>query len=236
MTKMKLVISEAIRKKYSALRIGVVVADEVNNLQYADGLEKYVEQTFKTFAQMHRDDFESAKNIMLWRDIYRSFGVNPKKKKPTAESLLLRVIDNHIPHISPAVDAYLVAETLSMLPIGGYDLNKIHGDIKLDFAVGGEDFLGVGLDGKVEQINHGEVIYHDDAIVLTRRWNYRDAEATKIDERTTRLALFVEAPVVEISDGEVQNTLEEIANNLQKFCGACAQTQFLDAKHNEIAL
>ena len=235
---MKLIISDEIRAKYPDLRIGVVVAHDVDNTTYQEGLEEYVEQLFKRFGRKYESphDLEDIPNIMAWRDIYRSFGINPKKKKPTAEALLARAIrSGYVPHISPAVDAYLCAETAHCLPIGGYDLTRITGDITLKFANGGEEFMGVGAES-VEFTNEGEVIYADDARVLTRCWNYRDCDFSKIDTDTTTLALFSEAALAVITDEAVKETIEQISENLQKYCGAQCTTLFLSAQQNELEI
>lgn len=233
---MKLIINEEIRAKYPDLRIGIIVAKNVNNRSYEDGLEEFVKQTFTKFANKFDNphDLDDNKNITAWRDIYRSFGINPKKKKPTAESLLARAIrSNYVPHISPAVDAYLCAETLHYLPIGGYDLTHIDGDIELRYAKEGEEFFGVGAE-KTEYTNADEVVYSDNSRVLTRCWNYRDCDFSKIDENTSTVALFVEAPLDIIGDDEAKNTIEQIAINLQKYCNAEYKTLFLDKEQNEI--
>jgi DNA/RNA-binding domain of Phe-tRNA-synthetase-like protein len=235
---MKLVVADSIRAKYPDLRIGVAVAKNVNNSTYKDGLEDNVKSAFSQFSNKFEDakDIESQKNIVAWREIYRSFGINPKKKKPTAESLLARVLrSNYTPHISPAVDAYLCAETAHCLPIGGYDLECISGDIVLRFSSGNEDFFGVGAES-AEVTNEGEVVYADDERILTRCWNYRDNDHSKIDDGTNMLALFSEAPLAEITDDEVKETVEQISANLQRYCGAECSVLFLSANENEIAI
>lgn len=235
---MKLIISDAIREKYPDLRIALVVAKNVNNTEYLNGIEEFVKDSFMKFTRQYDNpkDLESHKNIIAWREIYRSFGINPKKRKPTAESLLARVIrSNYVPHISPAVDAYLCAEIAYCLPVGGYDLERISGDIVLRFSNGNEEFLGVGSEVS-EVTNEGEVIYADDSRILTRCWNYKDCDYSKIDTGTTKLALFSEAPYSDISDEEAKETVEQISDNLQKFCGAQCTNMFLTSKDNEITI
>lgn len=235
-TVMKLIVNNEIRAKYPDLRIGIVVAQNVNNHSYKNDLEDFVTQTFSKFASRYEDphDLDDIKNIVAWRDIYRSFGINPKKKKPTAESLLARAIrSNYIPHISPAVDAYLCAETQHFLPIGGYDLTRINETIELRFACDNEDFFGVGAE-ETEFTKAGEVVYSDKSRVLTRCWNYRDCDYSKIDENTTSLALFSEAPLACISDEEVKETVEQMACNLKTFCDAECKILMLTKELNEI--
>ena len=144
---MNLIISETVRTKFPDLRIGIVVARNLNNANYPEALASAVKLAFPSFADKHEsvEVFEEEKNIKIWRDVYRSLGVNPKKKVPTAEALLSRVIKSRfVPRISPAVDSYLMAETLHALPIGGYDLEKVDGDIVLRLSNNQEKFIGIG--------------------------------------------------------------------------------------------
>ena len=235
---MKLVISDEIRAKFPDLRVGIVIAEHIINSEYKDGLKDYSRKIFREFAQKFTSEKElsEVKNIVAWQNIYRSFGVNPKKKCPTAEALLSRVIKTgFVPCINPAVDSYLIAETLHNLPIGGYDLNKIDGDITLRFSPGGESFLGIGSQD-AENTAPGEVVYSDDSRILTRRWNYRDCDYSRIDTATTFLALFVEGPVSEIQDVEIRETVSEISSNLGKYCNAKTKELFLDKAVNEIEI
>jgi len=235
---MKLVISDEIRAKFPDVRVGIVIAENVINSEYKDGLKDYSSKIFKEFAQKFTSEkgLSEVKNIVAWQNIYRSFGVNPKKKCPTAEALLSRVIKTgFVPCINPAVDSYLIAETLHNLPIGGYDLNKIDGDITLRFSPGGESFLGIGSHD-AENTAPGEVVYSDDSRILTRRWNYRDCDYARIDTATTSLALFVEGPVSEIQDVEIRKTVSEISSNLRTYCNAITRDLFLDKAVNEIEI
>ena len=235
---MKLLIDEAIRKSYPDLRIGVVIANGIDNYEYKNDIEEFCKSIFIGFSNKFdsHKDLESLKNIIAWRNIYRSFGINPKKKKPTAESLLSRVIkSSFIPHISPAVDVYLCAETLHYLPIGGYDLSRINGNIVLRYAISGEQFLGVGSDEPEETIE-GEVVYADDDRILTRCWNYKDCDYSKISNNTKDIALFIEGAVSDIYDDEIMETASFVARNLSKYCGADCKTVFLTKEMNEMLI
>lgn len=234
---MKLVISDEIRERFPKLRIAIVLVDAIDGQILNDELAMKNKQKLINFATKFEDvkEFVEEKNISVWRDIYRSFGINPKKKKPSAEAFLSRVIkDGFIPNINTVVDTYLSAESIHYLPVGGYDLHKISGDIQLCLAHG-EEFLGMGNDIP-ELTNEGEIIYRDDARVLTRCWNYRDCDYTKIWEETKRFALFIEAPVEEISDTEIIETGKFIADNLEKYCNASCRMIVMKQDENEIEL
>ena len=133
---MKFTVKQEIFDIFPDLKIGVVVGKGLRIGKRSKELEtlirKNVEKLVETVGDKKLSDF---KNISTWRETYRKFGVNPKKYKPTAEAFLKRMLKgNPFPGINSAVDAYLAVELLYMLPIGGYDLGKISGDIVLFWA------------------------------------------------------------------------------------------------------
>ncbi|MFH2059656.1 MAG: phenylalanine--tRNA ligase beta subunit-related protein [Pseudomonadota bacterium] len=234
---MKLIIADEIRKNYPDLRIGVVIAEQVDNKEHSEELLSYTKNKFWDFIDKYitPQQLREHKNIQAWREIYKSFGVKPKKHKPTAEALLTRVLKQFIPKISPAVDCYLISESIHCLPIGGYDIDQIEGDITLRYSKGNEDFIGIGSDKK-DTTDEGEVIYSDSKRVLTRRWNYRDCDNCKIDVDSKRIALFVEGALDVIDDSEIKETIDDISSNLKKFCKAETKTFFLGKDKNDIQI
>lgn len=156
--------------------------------------------------------------IEAWRAAYRVFGTSPKKRRPTLEALVRRVLsDKGLPSVSPVVDAYLVTELQHLVPFGGYDQRGLAGDIVLRRTPGGEPFLGLG-DDEVSETKEGEVVYADDARVLTRHWNYRDADATKITRDSTDAILVCEA-LPWGSTASASASCEHVANQITSLCG-----------------
>lgn len=215
---MSLVISDQIAEKYPDLRIGILIGRKISNKKMDAGLEKAkTEAVEKLRSQWSIDTIASHPFIEAWRDTYRSFGVKPKDYMPTAESLIRRVLkENPLPTISVVVDTYLVNELEHFLPIGGYDMDCISGDILLRFAQGGEEFIPLG--GGSKTTKSGEVVYSDAKRVLTVRWNYLDCDTTKITEKTTNLGLFIEAADSRISDKALSMALDDLVSQLKKFC------------------
>jgi len=71
-------------------------------------------------------------NILAWQEAYRKFGVKPNKHKPTCEALLRRILKGDtLPTINTIVNCYLIAEMEHLLPCGGYDIDRVRGDIEL---------------------------------------------------------------------------------------------------------
>lgn len=207
-------------QRYPELRIGIVVGRDVNNASGNDELEAMKRQAEAAL----REKFSSQTlvnhpYVAAWRETYRSFGVKAKKYNPTCEALVRRILDGErIPRINVVVDTYLLTEAEMLLPCGGYELDKVKGDIELRFSSGSEVFHPLG--GKeVEETNPGEVVYSDDERILTRKWNYRDCEATKITVASRNVALFSEAAYKQIPDTTVATFAKRLTSLLKKFCG-----------------
>jgi DNA/RNA-binding domain of Phe-tRNA-synthetase-like protein len=226
---MKYIITKEIFDKYPDLRIGVVVG---KNLEIANShidLEVIKNDNVGKFrCYMKGKDILNEPNIEAWRETYRSFGVKPKKHQPTTESLLRRIIKgDSLPIINTSVDAYLAVELLYLLPIGGYDLSRIDGDILLRFSQGGDIFHPIGsIDEEITE--NGEVIYTDCSRVLTRRWNYRDSDYSKITTKTNNIILACEATYNTIKTEDVTNTISKIIEYESEFCGGQYESFFLD--------
>jgi len=222
---MKLRVSEEIIDKYPQLRIGYVVASDVYNWGSSEKLAALKKEAAKTVsARFVSHAISEHPHIQAWQAVYQAFGCSPRKHRPTAESLLRRLAAGQaFPEINTLVDAYLIAETEMLLPVGGYDLDHVVGDVVLRVSPGGESFLPLGAD-REQTTQPGEVVYSDAEGVLTRRWNYRDSDRTKITESTTRVALFSEAPVPEIPTSAVEAVIQRIATLIRDLCAGHAET------------
>lgn len=231
---MKLIVHPSMTSKFEFLRIEGLVATGVNNRGVDESLRQKMARASEALSErMDRPKLEAHPHIQAWREAYRAFGFNPKKKRPSAEAYLRRVVDGKHPGwISKVVDTYLLAEIEGLLPVGGYDLDNVAGDISLRTSHGGELFTSIGST-EPEETRPDEVVYADSARVLTRAWNYRDCDHTKIHEGTQRLALFVEAPSAEVSDEALRNMVNAIARGLEEHCGASVQTVRLDPRETD---
>jgi len=231
-------ITDEIFSQYPDLRVGVVVGHGLDIRPGHPLLPEHIERLRRSLSERVGDrPLSEFPNIAAWRETYRSFGVNPRKFTPTAEALLSRLLKNKpFPNINTAVDAYLLVEMETMLPIGGYDLRKLSGDVTLRRSPGGEAFEPLGSGGAVETTTGNEMVYADHLRVLTRNWNYRDAETTKISEETTDIVLACEAALGAIDTVDIEATVKGIVAYESMFCGGRYRTWILDSSHREITI
>lgn len=229
---MQLVIAQELLIKFPDLRIGIITGQGLNNV----GIHEDVEAIKRTAAETLRQNIAietltQHPYIAAWRETYRRFGSKPSDYRPTAEALLRRVLRGEsISSISTIVDVYLAIEMEFYLPIGGYDLDHVEGDITLRFSPGDEPFLPIGA-ATEEKTYTGEVVYADAKKILTRRWNYRDCDAAKITPDSHNIALFCEAPTSDVPTDHLMKCTEHLAEYLHRFCGGTIDVQLIEGRN-----
>jgi len=78
------------------------------------------------------------------RDLYKSFGMEPTRHRPSSEALLRRTLQGKsLYRISNLVDTCNLASLGFLLPIGLYDLDKVVGDVVLRLGRDGEGYPGI---------------------------------------------------------------------------------------------
>ena len=160
--------------------------------------------------------------IASWREAYRAFGVKAKQYPSSIENLLKRVIKGEeLRSINPLVDLYNVVSMRHLVPVGGEDIDALEGDLLLRIA--GEDEPAVYLLGgnEAKAPKPGEVMYADDAGAICRRFNWKEAERSKLTENTKRAVLVVEA-LPPVTEDELRSVLTDLAELAGRFCGATA--------------
>lgn len=151
--------------------------------------------------------------------MYRAFGEDPTKRKPSAEALAKRIRTGEpLPRLNAVVDCYNAVSLKHTLPVGGQDADCLAGEIVLRFAREGEPFIALG--GEAQETNEGEVVYADSEKILCRKWNYRDCESAKISERTRNFILVVDG-AEGISIHEVEAAAKELCETLKRFVRDC---------------
>lgn len=173
--------------------------------------------------------------IASWREMYRSFGTKPGDYRPSAEALLRRVIRGRdLPRINTAVDAYNALSLRHLMSMGGFDLDRVEGAISLRFSRGGETFVPLGA-SVPEETYKGEPVYADEARVLTRRWNHRDCDHTRITKETVSLVLFVDGSG-EMPRESVEMAVNDLKSLLSRFCNGEYASAIADMATPEVSL
>jgi DNA/RNA-binding domain of Phe-tRNA-synthetase-like protein len=157
-------------------------------------------------------------HMAAWREVYSAFGVKPSRTRNSAEALAKRALSKAgLPRINVLVDLYNAISVAHLIPVGGEDLDRIRGGMRLVRADGEEDFTTVaGGEQVVEHCDPGEVVWRDEAGVTCRRWNWRQGPRTRLTEQTVS-GLFLLEALAPLPVSEVQAAAAELAELLEKF-------------------
>ena len=172
--------------------------------------------------------------IHCWREAYRAFGAKPKDYPSSIENLTRRALKGEpLRSINPLVDLYNVVSLTHLLPAGGEDLGAIEGDIVLTRASAAEPPVKLLGESEERAPKPGEVIYKDDRGAICRRWNWKEADRTKLTEETTNAILVLEA-VPPISLEELEAAAGELERLVVEHCGGTAKVELLNRQRPEV--
>lgn len=181
-------------------------------------LEKFQSEITKQVREQY--DLESLKNLSTfraYRDFFWRVGIDPTKNRPAAEALIRRILGGRtIPSINTLVDAYNLASIKTEIALAAFDADKLKGDLLMRFAEKGEEFLGIGME-KPMLLQGGEIVVSDGE-KLVAMYPYRDADSTKITEKTKNVVLLV-CGVPGIGEEILQNVARVALEFITRFCG-----------------
>ena len=232
---MRFKIDSKIFDAFPGLGIGVIIAKGVNNSGIDDGVQAMLSEQVKRIRTAHNlEALPQEPKIDTWRKAYTKFGGKPKENRSSVENLhrlILRGTD--LRHINKLVDAYNLISLKHMVPVGGEDIDKMQGDIILTFA--GQNEVPVLLLGDKEPRppHAGEVIYKDGVSTICRRWNWREADRTKLTEGTKNCILVIEG-LPPVTKNEIETATSELSDLIKKSCGGTVTNDVLDQSRSEI--
>ena len=128
------------------------------------------------------------------RALYRRFGTDPTRMRPSSEALLRRVRKGDpLPRINSLVDVANVISVRLQIPVGLYDLERVEGDgLVIRLGAAGEGYTGIGK----ERVNvEGRLCVADSAGACGNP--SADSERTQITIQTERAAWIFFLPVGE---------------------------------------
>jgi DNA/RNA-binding domain of Phe-tRNA-synthetase-like protein len=139
------------------------------------------------------------------RELYRHFGVDPTRLRPSSEALLRRLKKGEpLPRINSLVDVANALSVQLQVPVGLYDLDKVKGDeLVIRLGAEGEGYTGIGK----EHVNVAGRICVADAEGPCGNPS-ADSARTMITTDTERAAWVYFLPV---RDDDIDRTAELIA-------------------------
>ena len=92
-------------------------------------------------------------SIQEWRQIFKQTGKDPNRYRHSAEALYRRIQkQNYLASTQSAIDVNNFFSLQYQVPIGIYDVEKIHGSVSVRIGEEKEEYLG--LNGRMNSLNH----------------------------------------------------------------------------------
>ncbi len=144
---MRISRSQPILDLFPNLRISLI-SGEVKNLPIAEGLWQMTEDFIRIESgHLTPDAIRNLPPVKRTKDAYRLLGKDPNRYRVSAEAMLRRIGSGKgLYQINALVDCLNLVSITTGVTIGGFDLDKIEGELMLD--IGGEaeslDAIGRG--------------------------------------------------------------------------------------------
>jgi len=216
--RMSLNIDQTLRRKFPGLNALILRIDGVRVENENPELEHFKEEVVErirghwTLLQLREEPIFRA-----YRDFFWGIGIDPTKVRPAAEALIRRVLrGSPLPKINTLVDAYNLASMETGIALAAFDADRIGKDLLMREAIGGELFLGIGME-KSLMLKGGEIVV-EDGRKLIAIYPYRDAEESKITLQT-REALQLVCGVPGIDEATLEECKRVAAQYVTRFCG-----------------
>ncbi len=162
------------------------------------------------------DTVKDHPTFRAYRDFFWSIKIDPTKIRPAAEALIRRILAGKtLPCINTLVDAYNLASIKSRIALATFDADRLEGDHLMRFAEDGEQFYGIGME-KPLILKGGEIVVSDEK-KLVAIYPYRDADNTKVTEKTKNIMMVV-CGVPGIPKQELENASHVALEYVTRFC------------------
>jgi DNA/RNA-binding domain of Phe-tRNA-synthetase-like protein len=187
-------ISPEVAGAWPDYRALVVVAEGVSNGPSDSASEALLAEAERGARESGLERAADDPRIAAWRAVFSRFGSKPSRYPCSAEALLARVLKGEsLPRINALVDTYNAVSLKHVIPVGGEDLDRLRGDLRLTRA------------------DDGEVVWRDDEGVTCRRWNWRQEPRTRLTEATTNaFFVFDQLPPQQSLDAAVEELRREV--------------------------
>ncbi len=146
------------------------------------------------------EELRTQPDIAAYRQFYWRLGIDPTKRRPSAEALVRRIIAGKpFPRINPIVDRYNLISAENRISIGALSTDYLRDEkLTMRMAQQGEPFLGIGFQEPKPCTGQELVLSIDEQIIAL--YPYRDSHNTRIrGDDSAVLFTLCEVPGIEES-------------------------------------
>ena len=211
---MNITISEEFTKIFPDFA-GCALTATVKNSEPDEDLWKEIATLSDSYRQVLTEEtIKQMPPIHATREAYKKFGKAPSRYRPAAEALIRRIVKGEeLYKINTLADLVNLASIYTGYSIGGFDMDKIQGDLVLGIGRAGEPYEGIGR-GMLNIENLP--VYRDNIGGVGTPTS--DNERTKITLQTTNFLLLVNG--YDGSREGVYQCAEYTQKLIKKYCNA----------------
>jgi DNA/RNA-binding domain of Phe-tRNA-synthetase-like protein len=225
-----------ILNRYPTIVGGVILARGMTNGPTPKDLQvAFLVEQRATLQRIGEIPLSQIKSLVAWRNVFRSFGVDPTQYRSAAEALLRRLTKKgDIPSINLLVDLGNLVSIRYALPVAVFDTRTLQGAVTVHFADGSERYTTLGQD-EVGHPEVGEVVFSDETkLVIARRWCWRQSDQSAAQQDTTQAIITVEAHHAG-GQKDVDEAQNDLLTLLRTYTGGNFISGRLDANNPDIS-
>ena len=214
---MSLKIDSELKIHFPELSALTLDIDGVNIRKKAPELENFKLEVMRHIRNEYTlDSVKDLPTFRAYRTFFWSIGIDPTKTRPAAEALTRRILAGKtLPCINTLVDTYNLASIKTRIAIATFDADKLDGKLLMRFAKEGEQILGIGMEKPL--ILKGREIIISDQEKLIAVYPHRDADNTKVTEKTENVSIVV-CGVPGITEEVLKSASDLTLEYITRFC------------------
>jgi len=197
-------------------RLGVVEADGASVVLVHPDLAKLMDEVCaRKRAELTVESLADAEPVRAVRAMFREWGMDPSKYRPSSEALLRRVVQGKgLYRVSNVVDIGNLGSLETGWPYGCYDRSKITPPVALRHGAAGEKYEGIG-----KQTWHleGRPVLADPAGPFGSPIS--DSTRSMIAESAQEIMIVIYSPA-RVSDTSLNTAMTRLKERLTQFASA----------------
>lgn len=142
---MEIEVAESIQNRVNKMRL-CILHFQADVSDSSDDLWEKMEMLIELVQSNYQlENISKNESISEAREAYKRCGKDPNRYRPSADSLIRRIVKNRgLYKVNNVVDILNYVSIQSGISIGGYDVNNIIGKIKLDIGNNTDNYNGIG--------------------------------------------------------------------------------------------
>ena len=207
-----------IKIELPGVKLGVVEADDVRVALLEPGLAKLMDEVCgRKQREFTVESLAEAEPVRAVRAMFREWGMDPSKYRPSSEALLRRVVQGKgLYRVSNVVDIGNLGSIETGWPYGCYDRSKIDVPVSFRHGVTGERYEGIG-----KQTWHleGRPVLADSQGPFGSPIS--DSTRSMITESAKQIMIVIYTPA-RASGAFLNNVMTQLKDRLTQYAGASA--------------